>query len=103
MISKEEESMQRVTKFMWLFVFILLSLASGSILLTFFNGNLSLKIIVSIFQIIFLLLLLILPRKVLSPQFIKALEKSQRFQNLQNVFIQKEIRDFNRELEVQGF
>ena len=35
--------------------------------------------------------------------FRKSLEKSQRFQNLQNVFIQKEIQEFNRDLETQGF
>ena len=34
--------------------------------------------------------------------FRKSLEKSQRFQNLQNVFIQKEIQEFNRDLETQG-
>jgi hypothetical protein len=103
MVSKEEESMDRVFRFVWIFVLILVLLSGGEVSLIIFDGPLSARIILSLFQLITLALLLLLPRKILSQSFIKSLEKSQRFQNLQNVFIQKEIRDFNRELEVQGF
>jgi len=103
MSTKEEESMSRVSRFLWIFLILGAILAVGSALLATFGIHIAAQISLSVVKLIVLILAWLLPRKILSKSFAKALEKSQRFQNLQNVFIQKEIQEFNRDLETQGF
>jgi uncharacterized protein (UPF0147 family) len=102
MSTKEEESMVRVSRFLWIFSLLCLLLSAASAVLAFFQVHIAGQICLSLVKLIALILAWLLPRKILSKSFAKSLEKSQRFQNLQNVFIQKEIQEFNRDLETQG-
>jgi len=102
MSTKEEESMVRVSRFLWIFSLLCLLLSVASAILAVFQVHIAGQICLSLVKLIALILAWLLPRKILSKSFAKSLEKSQRFQNLQNVFIQKEIQEFNRDLETQG-
>merc|ERR1711911_530192 len=90
--------MVRVSRFLWIFSLLCLLLSAASGVLAFFQVHIAGQICLSLVKLIALILAWLLPRKILSKSFAKSLEKSQRFQNLQNVFIQKEIQEFNRDL-----
>lgn len=103
MESKEEESMKRISRLMWIFWVITLVACVLSIVSVLMEFPLWARIGFSCLKVLSITLLYLIPRKILSSTFKKSLAKTQRFQNLQNVFIQKEIRDFNKELENHAF
>lgn len=59
--------------------------------------------IIIICQFVFALIAIIIPRRILTKAFREKVEKSQRFQTLRNVFLEKEVDEFNKGLQSQGF
>jgi len=105
MLSKEEENMRRVGRLLWLFWSLSIILTVLTIIFNVYldNSFLWLRILNAVLLLLVVMTAWVIPRKVLSDSFVKSLEKTRRFQNLQNVFIQKEIRDFNKELECSAY
>jgi len=105
MQSKEESNMKRVGRLLWLFWTLSLLLSILTVIFNYFldDSFLWLRIINSIILLFVVMTAWVIPRKILSGTFQKSLEKTKRFQNLQNVFIQKEIAEFNKELECSAY
>jgi len=57
-------------------------------------------IVVSVVQIIFSVIVILMPRPLLTKKFRGRVAKNQRLQNLRNVFLEKEVEEFNKGLQM---
>jgi len=58
------------------------------------------KIIVFVVQVLFTLCAILIPRGILRKKFRERVEKGQRFQNLRNAFLEKEVDELNKGLQL---
>ena len=69
MLSKEEESMRRVGQLMLSFGLVIVMFSVGSIVFDIYDGPPWVGITIAVFKLVFLTLLCLLPRRVLSTSF----------------------------------